>query len=262
MKSEKWGLALSGGGARGILHLGVLQALEERGVEISCIAGTSIGAIIGAMYAAGHSPEMMLKLLSGKSFLNMFSLKPSFRGLLEMKYLKRVLQAELPNDFETLKIPFYACSTNLSKQEEVVFHAGDLHQAVMASCCIPILFDPIVIDGNLYVDGGVLNNLPAIYCQGQCDKILGVDSNYGQFNPRLNNIKDIAMEVFHLTVQRNTADGLKLCDAVIRPFLTPTYHMMDFTKAKDLFDLGREETLKWFDNRLLESKEKRALRIN
>ena len=104
-KVTKWGLALSGGGARGIIHVGVLQALDEAGIRPACIAGTSMGAIIGGLYAGGVKPKAMLEMLSKKSWYRMFGLKASFSGLLRMTYLQTVLEELLTDDFKELEMP-------------------------------------------------------------------------------------------------------------------------------------------------------------
>lgn len=240
-ESLKLGIALSGGGARGIIHIGVLKALDDAGIKPACISGTSMGAIVGGLYAGGVSPEAMLKLISGRSFLKMFSLKPSFSGLLEMKYLKTVLQDHLPERFDQLDIPFYACATNLSKHERVLFSEGPLYRAIIASASIPLLFEPVLIDGDAHVDGGVIDNLPTDVCRSSCDEILGVEVNAGMFHQDLKNIKNIAIEVFQLTVSNNTKAGLANCDWVIQPQLKAEYQILDFTLADELYQIGLDE---------------------
>jgi NTE family protein len=241
----KWGLALSGGGARGVAHAGVLQAIDENGLKPCCISGVSIGAVVGSLYAAGMKPKDMLELLSGKGFLNLFRVKPSLSGLLGMKYLEIVLDQFLPETFEELNIPLHIFATNLSKGECVDFHSGDLSKPILASSSIPVLFEPIEIDGDKYVDGGVINNLPADVCRKHCSYILGVDVNKGKFTQNLKTMKNVALEVFHLVVNRNGEEGMKSCDYVLRPEMEPSFDLLDFSKAKSLFDLGYQEGMIW-----------------
>lgn len=259
-ESVNLGVALSGGGARGIIHIGVLKALDDAGVKPACISGTSMGAIIGGLYAGGVSPEDMLKLISGRSFLKMFSLKPSFSGLLEMKYLKKVLQDNLPEQFEDLKIPFYVCATNLNKHKRELFSEGPLYRAIIASASIPLLFEPVLIDGDAYVDGGVIDNLPTDICRSSCDQVLGVEVNAGMFHQDLKNIKNIAIEVFQLTVSNNTKEGLAHCDWIIQPQLKAEYQILDFTKADELYLIGLEEGRK-FVSKFLAQEEVKASSI-
>lgn len=239
------GLALSGGGARGLLHVGVLQALDEHGIRPQCISGTSIGAVVGALYSAGMKPYEMLDLLSGKGFLNLFRLKPSFSGLLEMRYLKSVLDSRLPDTYEELKIPLYVCATNLSKGDEKIFHSGELRSTVVASASIPVVFEPVIINEEKYVDGGVLNNLPASALKGKCDMILGVEVNRGKFTKDLKTMKNVALEVFHLVVNKNSFEGMGLCDFVIRPELEASFDVFDFSKALKLFEKGYGYGMEW-----------------
>jgi len=241
----RWGLALSGGGARGLLQVGVLQAIEECDLKPSCISGTSIGAIVGSLYAAGMKPEDMMKLLSGKGFLNLFRLKPSLSGLLGMKYLETVLDQYLPDTFEELEIPLHVFATNLSKGECVGFHSGDLSKPILASSSIPILFEPVEIDGDKYVDGGVMNNLPAEACRNHCNYTLGVEVNKGKFTQNLKTMKNVALEVFHLVVNRSSEEGMKNCNYVLRPEMEPSFDLLDFSKASSLFDLGYREGMIW-----------------
>ena len=244
-KSVNWGLALSGGGARGIIHIGVLQAFEEMGFKPVCVAGTSMGAIVGALYASGMKPARMMELISDRGFLRMFSLKASFSGLLEMSYLKKVLQEHLPETFEELDMPFSAAATNLSRHELVVFNSGTLHQAVIASASIPVLFAPVLIGDEAYIDGGVIDNLPASACKEHCDKILGVEVNFGNFTPDLKNMKNVAIEVFYIMLNNNSLHGIHDCDSLIRPELNSEFQLLDFTKSEKLFEIGRHEGMKW-----------------
>lgn len=247
-RQPELGIALSGGGARGIFHVGVLQALEEHGIRPACVSGTSIGAVVGALYAGGMKPEKMLELLSGKGFLNLFRIKPSLSGFLEMKYLKQVLQENLPERFEDLEIPLFICTTNLSKGKVKIFESGELRKCVLASASIPVVFEPVVIDGDKYVDGGVLNNLPASACADHCDYMLGVEVNRGKFTTNLKTMKNVALEVFHLVVNQNSFEGMKLCDGIIRPEMEPSFDILDFSKADKLYDLGYENGLHWVNN--------------
>lgn len=241
----KWGLSLSGGGARGLAQVGVLQAIDEFGLKPSCISGTSIGAVVGSLYSAGMKPAEMLELLSGKGFLNLFRLKPSLSGLLGMKYLEEVLDKNLPTTFEDLPIPLHVFATNLSSGACVDFHSGELRQPILASASIPILFEPVEINGDKYVDGGVLNNLPAGACTSSCSYVLGVEVNKGKFTQNLKTMKNVALEVFHLVVNHSSEEGMKMCDHVLRPEMEASFDLLDFSKAKKLFDLGYSEGLEW-----------------
>lgn len=242
---NNWGFALSGGGARGIIHIGVLKAFDDAGFKPSCISGTSMGAVVGALYAAGIKPDKMMELISDKGFLRMFKLRPSFSGFLEMSFLKKVLKAYLPDTFEELNIPLFVSATNLRTHDLTTFHTGIIYKTVLASASIPILFQPVEIDGEKYVDGGIVNNLPAFACADHCDKILGVEVNHGNFTNDLENMKNVAIEVFHIMVSKNSEQGIKECHSLIRPELTSEFQFLDFAKSQKLFDIGVEEGKNW-----------------
>ncbi len=153
------GLVLSGGGARGFAHIGVLRVLEREGARYDVIAGTSMGAIIGALYAAGHSTEDIEKIAANTSWRDVVDL--SLRtGLMKGDRLHELLEAHLPQTFEELEIPFAVISTDIESGEEVVHTEGDLITAVRASAGFPGAFEPVYMDGRTLVDGGIVNNLP------------------------------------------------------------------------------------------------------
>ena len=246
MKTNKnWGLALSGGGARGIIHIGVLKAFDDAGFKPTCISGASMGAVVGALYAAGMKPDEMMDLISDRGFLKMFKLKASFSGFLEMSFLKKVLNAHLPETFEELNIPLFVSATNLSTHELTTFHTGVIYKTVLASVSIPILFAPVEIEGEKYVDGGIVNNLPAFACAEHCDKILGVEVNYGNFTNDLENMKNVAIEVFHIMISKNSEQGITECNSLIRPMLTAEFQFLDFSKSQELYEIGVEEGRNW-----------------
>lgn len=244
------GLALSGGGARGIIHMGVISALEDAGMRPAAISGTSMGAIVGVLYAAGMNPHEMLTLIKKRSWLKMFRLKASFSGFLENAYLRQVLSQNVPKTFEELKMPVYIGVTNLTKKRYDVFHTGPLHNAVLAASAIPVLFSPVHIHGERFVDGGVLNNIPAEPLREACNLVLGVDVNNIVFTEENENFRRIATEVFHLVVHNNSNSGLKICDAVIRPYLGSEFDMFDFSRADALFEIGYSEGKEWLSSGL------------
>ncbi|HMO79171.1 MAG TPA: patatin-like phospholipase family protein [Pyrinomonadaceae bacterium] len=160
---KKTGLALSGGGARGFAHIGVLRALEEAGIEIGAIAGTSAGALVGGAYAAGLDAGRILEMGRGVSWFGISSFSYSPRGLLSNAALGRYIEEYFPvKRFEELRIPFAAVACDLKTEEEVVFKKkGDLATAIRASCAIPGVFVPVDDGtGRDLVDGGVTSPMP------------------------------------------------------------------------------------------------------
>ena len=158
-KTHKVGLILSGGGARGFAHIGVLRVLERSGIQVDVVAGTSIGAILGALYASGHSAEEIYELAKGVSWRTLldFSLQA---GLLKGEKLHDLLASHLPADFSELEKPLAVATTDMETGDEVFILQGDLVRAVRASSCYPGAFEPVNFNGRMLADGGIVNNLP------------------------------------------------------------------------------------------------------
>ena len=143
----KIGISLSGGGARGFAHIGVLKALEENDIFPDVIAGTSAGAIIGALYAAGKTPDEMLDFVRESSILKIFRVTLPNKGLTSLDYLRERLEEVLPvDDFASLQKELYVAVTNLKSGELEIIHHGLLHETIMASSAIPLVFKPVEID--------------------------------------------------------------------------------------------------------------------
>ena len=173
-KRKATGLVLSGGGARGYAHLGVLKALNEEGIIPDIISGTSAGAIAGALYADGYTPDEIFKILAKNSRLNFLKLTVPKDGLLKMTGMIRVLKDALrANTFEELKIPLVVCATNLNQAKVEYFESGELIRAIIASASIPVVFRPVEIGGVCYVDGGVMDNMPVAPIEKRCRVLIG-----------------------------------------------------------------------------------------
>ncbi len=187
------GLALGGGGARGLVHLLVLEALDEMGVKPTLIAGTSIGAIFGAAYASGLSGAQIRahceELFHKKSNLVRKVMRkwpgsrtqiwnPFSPALFNVEtVLEQLLPASLPKDFEGLQIPFISITTDYHTQMQRDVTSGPLLPAIAASAALPALLEPVVIDGHILIDGGFVNPLPYESLEGQMDISLAIDVN-------------------------------------------------------------------------------------
>ena len=185
------GVSLTGGGARGIAHLGVLKALSEEGINPDIISGTSAGAIIGAFVAAGISYEESLNIIIKTKLLSVFKPAFSWRGLLSVDKLGKILNQHLPADFDSLNLPLLVAATDINAGETRYFQSGNLTQAIMASSCIPVVFSPVEIDGTLYVDGGLLNNLPAEPIREQVTRLIGISCNPYTYKADLKNVRSL-----------------------------------------------------------------------
>jgi NTE family protein len=160
---QKITLVLSGGGARGIAHIGVIEELENRGFEIASIAGTSMGALVGGVYALGKLPEFKdwLLTLDKKETFRLLDFTFSKQGLIKADRVLERMQEFMPNErIEDLSIKFTATATDIINKEEYVFKEGLLFDAVRASIAVPTVITPMEIGDKILVDGGVINNLP------------------------------------------------------------------------------------------------------
>jgi len=239
----KIGITLSGGGARGIAHIGVLKALEEIGVEISLISGTSAGAIVGSLYAHGYKPEEILSIIQKVSVFK--SVKPAWTwvGLLSLEGLKDVFLKYIPeNNFESLKIPLTVAATDIKKGEVVYFSKGELIPCVMASSCVPAVFAPISFDGKLLVDGGVLDNLPVKPIRKQCDLLIGSHCNPIGSDFDAKNLRTIIERSLLMAVNGNTQKSRELCDVFIEPSDLSKFTGFGLSKAQEIFDIGYQFT--------------------
>src|SRR5688572_20934964 len=157
----KIGLVLSGGGARGICHLGVIKALQEAGVSFDCVAGTSSGAIIGSLYCYGYNADEIFELIVNTKFFKSLRIAWTLKGLLALDGLQTLLLKYLPeNTFEALKIPLTVAATDIKRGRIEYFSQGELIPTLLASSCVPAVFNPVRFHGAMYVDGGILDNLP------------------------------------------------------------------------------------------------------
>ena len=237
----KVGLVLSGGGARGIAHLGILKALLEKKIKISGISGCSAGSIVGALFAAGYSPDHIFEIVVSTATLR--ALRPAWSraGLLRMQKAEDIYLKYIPhNSFEHLKIPLTVNATNLYAGETVYFSSGELLKPVMASCCIPGLFEPITFNDNTFVDGGVLNNMPIEPLLGKYDYIIGSHCNPFGMQKMPKSMSSIVQKSLFLAINNNSKGRIALCDLIIEPPELKLFDPYDIRKASGIFKAGYE----------------------
>ncbi|BDD05024.1 patatin-like phospholipase family protein [Aureibacter tunicatorum] len=240
-KKKKIGLTLSGGGSRGVIHIGVLHAFEKYNIMPNAISGTSMGAIIAAFYAHGISPLEILNTFKKSSIRNFFKLLISKKGIFSLKMLEKLIVNNIPHDnFNDLKIPLFVCTTNLTLGQTHFFSSGTLSNKLMASSTIPILFPAIEIDGHQYIDGGLLNNLPIEPILEICDTTIGVHVNNVPPSPRYSNMREIGIRTFSLAIAQNVKQNSSKCDYLIEPKLNKYYDFLDFNALDELFSIGYE----------------------
>ena len=242
----KIGVALSGGGAKGIAHLGVLKALEEYGVKIDMLSGVSVGAIIGALYADGHSTEDICQFFRSSSLFQMVSFNlPKYGGLANTDRFKTQLGNMLrAQTFEELKIPFVVNATELNAGKNVYFKSGELLNCVIASASVPVFFNPTNINGKLYVDGGMFCNLPASVLKEHCEFVIGIHANPISYQASTGGLLDVAERTFHLAINGNTIQQKNYCDIVIETSKAKKFGMFDVSKTDEIFQIGYDEAKK------------------
>ncbi len=240
---KKIGLVLSGGGARGVAHIGVIQALEELGLQFSCVSGTSAGSIVGSLYASGYPPNVIYKIVQQVSIYK--SVRPAWTwsGLLKMDGLQELLQKYLPeNDFSKLKIPLTVAATEIRKGEIKYFNEGELIPAIVASCSIPAVFHPYEFNGGMYVDGGLLDNLPSKPIREKCDFVVASHCNLVSQSFDATSFRVVIERSLLMAIGANTFVSKQMCDVVVEPPGLDKYSGFDLGKAKEIFDIGYKFT--------------------
>ncbi len=243
----KIGISLSGGGAKGIAHIGVLQALLDHDIEPNIISGASAGAIVGALYAAGIPASDMLNAIRNTSYLRIFGFQWPDRGLGDMTYLKQLLAKLIKSDsFKSLQKPLYVSVMNLNTGLVEIKKDGPLYDSICASSSVPLLFKPVDLEGNLYLDGGIGMNMPVRCLIGKCDIILGVNLvNHHPIDDKyLSSWKEIMSRVFDLSVYNNVKPEMDLCDIIIEPTDIHLFSRFNFSQSEQLYEAGYEGALK------------------
>lgn len=244
----KNGLVLSGGGARGVCHLGVMKALDEFGIKFDFIAGTSAGGIAGCLYSYGYPPEDILKIIRETSFLKSLKLAWTWTGLLSFDGLGQLLIKYMPeNTFDCLKIPVTLAMTELQKGRIEYVSQGELVTALQASCSVPAVFKPVQYRGGIYVDGGLLDNLPVKAIYDKCDFIVGSHCNFISSRFDVKNLRSVVERSLLMAINGNTMVSKTLCDVLIDPPDVGTYSGFDLGKAQQIFELGYTYTKRNFN---------------
>lgn len=211
------GYALSGGGAKGFAHLGALKVIEENNLKPDIIAGTSAGALAGVFYADGFAPDEIKELFDKKEFREFVSISVPKKGIFKSTGLTKFLKKNLRSkSFEELQIPLRVVASDWEKASTVVFARGkNLVEAVVASCSVPVVFNPQYIDERPFVDGGLLKNFPVSIIREECKFVLGV--NVSMIVPTLEkpSIISTTERTFNIMANSNSLIDRKLCDILI-----------------------------------------------
>ncbi len=249
ISKKKIGIVLSGGGIRGIAHLGVLKACTNAGIQFTHISGTSAGSIAGAFYAAGIDPENSLGIIIKTNLLRYLRPALGSLGLINIENINNILKDYFPEDkIESLKIPLTICATNFSEGNITYFTEGPLIRSLLASSCIPGIFKPIMIENQMYVDGGILNNFPVEPLLDDCDYIIGSSCNNLQPIAKITKIASLMQRAGIMTINHDMERKAKLCNLLIEPKGMGEISTFDMKKAESIYWLAYEETLKTIKN--------------
>ena len=277
-KDLKIGLVLSGGGAKGLAHIGALKVIEEAGIKIDYIGGTSMGAFVGALYAAGYTATELDSIFRTTDFTNLIednlprsaktfyekedsekyaitlpfnkfkiSVPPAFSGGQNVynELVKLLYPVKNIEEFDKLPIPFLCMATDVETGEEVVLKEGYLPQAVMASGALPSLFEPVKIGDRLLIDGGVVNNYPIQKVKEMgADVIIGVDVQHGlRDRDGLISATEILLQINNYRTVLDMEEKSKLTDIYIKPELS-NFSVIDFNLYDRIIESGTEAAKK------------------
>ena len=280
LKKTKIGLSLSGGGAKGFAHVGVLKVLDSLGVKVDYISGTSMGAIVGGLYASGYSGKDIEKIINNTDFSAILirqksrkeatffdksvdkyilsfpiqkrkiTLPSSISSGQNTIYILKELFKNVSNihDFSQLPIPFMCVATNLETGKTKIFEKGDLVKSIMASSAFPSLIEPVKINDTIYVDGAMAINLPSKPLKDKgIDIVIGVNLSTGlNDKEQINNIVDILNQIVDFSIQKETENQLYYTDININPNLKGI-KITSFDQKKTILDTGYEEALKYVE---------------
>ena len=277
-KQPKVGLVLSGGGAKGFAHIGVLKEIEKAGIQIDYIGGTSMGAIIGGLYAAGYSASQIEKIILETDFYTLLQDKnprrtktlfekqhgekhavvlPVVKGKIGLpkgvskgqnvlNFLTYLLSpVDSITDFSKLPIPFFCIGTDVETGEEIILNSGSLPLALRASGSFPTLLNPVEINGKLLIDGGVSNNFPVdILKRTGVDIIIGVDVQGKLYNKEdIVSVLDVLNQITSYQMYKKSSESAKKVDVYVKPEVTE-YTVVSFENSKEILERGHAAALK------------------
>ena len=260
-KPYKIGLALSGGGAKGFAHLGVFKLLEESGLKPDIISGTSAGSLMGVLFADGYSADEIKNMFIGREFSEFAQLQIPKSGLFNydrfQEFLKRHLRSKR---IEDLPIPTVIVATDLDRGCSHEFRSGPIVEAVTASCCMPIVFSPVLINGVHYVDGGLFRNFPVSTIRDECEYVIGV--NVSPLIPQRykQTLLHIAERTYHYVFKANAIEDRELCDILIEAKEVGLYKTFDLENINLISEIGYEAAVKAFQKVIQEKKHENLIK--
>jgi NTE family protein len=238
-QSCRLGLVLSGGAARGFAHIGVLRAFEENGIEVDCVSGASSGALIGVFYAAGKTPDEMMDIAKSIKKSKLKAIGPFHFGTAGLDYVEQLLTKHVVQSrFEELHKPLFICATNFQSGRYKIFSSGEILPALRASTAIPIKYGEQIIDGVVYIDGGMVNNLPVEPLRECCRTVIGISINPVAYKSGKIKLRQKIMRLTELALNENEARRIKLCDYHLEVAGLGEIGFEEYDRAREIHDLG------------------------
>ncbi|AUC76111.1 patatin-like phospholipase family protein [Olleya sp. Bg11-27] len=235
------GLVLSGGGMRGAAHIGAIKALEEHNIYPTHIAGTSAGAIIGALYAYGFNCAQMLDFLKSTPLFSYKKYAINKPGFIDASKYYNYFKKQIPeDDFNALKKKLFVTATNILSGDLEVFSQGELIKPVLASASFPGLFSPIKMKQGLYVDGGVLNNFPVDLLQKECDQIIGIYLNLYETKTQdqLKHFHNVIERAITIGAVKSDIEKFSNCDILVAPNALSQFTLFDKRNIDAIYKIG------------------------
>lgn len=244
--NTKVGLALGGGAAKGIAHIGVLRAIEEKDIKIHCISGTSIGALIASYYAFGKTPTEIEKLIPELNFRKVMKLTLPRKGFISTERIEEMVLRDIgPVNIEEARIPLAIMTTDIRTGEAVVLDRGPLYKAVCASVSVPGIFIPTEHRGRVLVDGGLVENVPVSPLEGMGAGVsVAVDLNGVKKYPEPEDIVTILGNAMDIAIDIRTKEQLKEADVVISMDLSAFTRLDNSHAYEDILDIGYDTASK------------------
>lgn len=238
--NTKIGLALGGGSAKGIAHIGVLRAFDEEEVKIHCLSGTSVGALVASYYAFGKSIDEIWEVGKKLSLQKVVNFGLQKKGFFTTDSIRQMIHRDLGKvNIEDAKIPLAICTTDITTGEQIIFTEGDLATAVCASVAVPGLFAPVTIAGRDLVDGGITENVPISALEKMGAGILvGIDLNGVKSYPRPNDLMGVIGNSIDISIDINTRRQLKEADIVLSLDLSKYNRLDNSDRAEELYNEG------------------------
>lgn len=248
MGKYELGITLSGGGARGFAHLAALQAMKERGITPHILSGTSAGSLAAAFYAAGHEPEDVKEFFKEAKLTGLLETTLARDGIFKTSRLEAFLYEKLQvRTFEDLRLPIRVIASDIEEGKMKVFSEGELIPALVASCCLPVIFTPLQIDGHYYIDGGIFSNFPTSVIRNECKTLIGVNVSPVMTMSYRKSIKYIVERTMNYTIGGNSMKERQNCDYLIEYDTFSDYSVFSLDKADEIYRKGYEQASAYLD---------------